>query len=479
MGKRRRKSGGIVVIKKANQLIESRYRFDIWETRFFLSILSQIRRDDNDFQVYRVWYKDVIRAFNLKSNQSYHLLREAAKSIMSKSFFVSYEKDGTTREVQYHILRKIDYLKDGKEGQGRESQEYIDVTIEQEMKPFFLQLQRNFTAYDLRNVVKLGAYPIRVYELLKQYESIGERTMDIEEIKRMFEITKEYPRFPDFFRWVVSPAIKEINSHTDLLVTDCIKVKEGKKVVSLRFVFRRKPDEDVPHTRSRVVPKPLELPFQPNELKPVAEVADVLPKKTKDFLFNKFQEEVVQQFGVTATAFLELLDGCTEKQVGQAIRVTRRAKVNNQIKTSVPGFFINALRNGYTDPKEEQMRRQEQEEQKSKAVGALRQELDELREAAADLINEQIKLLTVSQPDVTMTAIASLKNNPYAKVIVEKKEKTAKKELELEDYRRDKMLRDLVRQAIVEQHPDSFSEILADYEPRIKKLEEEIRNLSK
>ncbi|MBI1226033.1 MAG: RepB family plasmid replication initiator protein [Bacteroidetes bacterium] len=479
MGKRRRKSGGIVVIKKANQLIESRYRFDIWETRFFLSILSQIRRDDDDFQVYRVWYKDVIRAFNLKSNQSYNLLREAAKSIMSKSFFVSYEKDGTTREVQYHILRKIDYLKDGRDGQPRESQEYIDVTIEQEMKPFFLQLQRNFTAYDLRNVVKLGAYPIRVYELLKQYESIGERTMDIEEIKRMFEITKEYQRFPDFFRWVVSPAIKEINSHTDLLITDCIKVKEGKKVVSLRFVFRRKPDEDIPHVRSRVVPKPLELPFNGKVIGDVAEVSDVPQTTMRDILFNKYQADVVQKFGVTPTVFLELLEDCTEDQVAQAIRVTQRAKANNQIKTSVPGFFVNSLRNGYTDVKEEQLRRQTEEVEKGRIVETLRGELEMLREVAADRINEQIKTLTAEEPDVTLKAIASLRDNPYAKVIVEKKEKTAKKELELEDYRRDKMLRYLVRQAIVEQHADSFAEILAEYEPKIKVLEEKMKTMSR
>ena len=479
MGKRKRKSGGIVVIKKANQLIESRYRFDIWETRFFLSILSQIRRDDDDFQVYRVWYKDVIRAFNLKSNQSYSLLREAAKSIMSKSFFVSYEKDGTTREVQYHILRKIDYMKDGQEGQKRESQEYIDVTIEQEMKPFFLQLQRNFTAYDLRNVVKLGAYPIRVYELLKQYESIGERTLDIEEIKRMFEITKEYPRFPDFFRWVVSPAIKEINSHTDLMITDCIKVKEGKKVVSLRFVFRRKPDEDVPHTRSKVAQKPLELPFDHKQLVPVQEVPDILRKSERDILFNKFQEEVVQGFGVTATSFLEMIDGCTEQQVSQAIRVTRRAKANNQIKTSVPGFFINALRNGYTDPKEEELKKRSLAEEKGRVVEALRQELDGLREEAAQLINDKIKLLTSEQPEVTEQAIASLRDNPYAKVIVEKKEQSSRKELDLDDYRRDKVLRDLVRQAIVEQHPAVFGAIMEKYQPRIQALEESIRTVSR
>ena len=31
----------IVLIKKSNNLVESRYKFDIWETRFFLSILAQ------------------------------------------------------------------------------------------------------------------------------------------------------------------------------------------------------------------------------------------------------------------------------------------------------------------------------------------------------------------------------------------------------------------------------------------------------
>ena len=45
-------------------------------------------------------------------------------------------------------------------------------------------------------------------------------------------------------------------------------------------------------------------------------------------------------------------------------------------------------------------------------------------------------------------------------MVLEKKEKSNKKPLELEDYRKDKMLRDLVRQAIVEQHPNFFNEIM-------------------
>lgn len=127
-----------------------------------------------------------------------------------KSFYVRYEDDGKPREVQYHILRELDYSTQGKEGRD-ESQEYIDLTIEQKMKPLLLQLQKSFMTYDLRNVTKLGMYATRIYEFLKQYEVIGNRTFEIEEMKRMFELEKEYPRFPNFFQKVIQPAVKEIN----------------------------------------------------------------------------------------------------------------------------------------------------------------------------------------------------------------------------------------------------------------------------
>ena len=159
-----KKNKGITLIRKSNDLIEARYKFDVWETRFFLSVLAQIRREDNDFSIYRVWYKDIVKMFNLKTHQSYDMLREGAKKLMNKSFYVRYEDKGKPREMQYHILRKIDYSTQGKEGRS-ENQEYIDLTIEQEMKPFLLQLQKSFTTYDLRNETKLGTYAIRIYEL--------------------------------------------------------------------------------------------------------------------------------------------------------------------------------------------------------------------------------------------------------------------------------------------------------------------------
>lgn len=233
----------IVLIKKSNNLVESRYKFDIWETRFFLSILAQIRKDEADLRKYRIWYKDIIKTFGLNSGDAYASLRDAAKSLIRKPVRTSYYVDGVKREQEASLITQIDYMAEGKEGSA--NHEYIDVMVQDNMKPFLLQLQKNFTAYDLRNVVKLGVYSVRMYELLKQYESIGTRTLTIDEMKIMFELSHEYQKYNDFYRWVIKPSEEEINRYTDIQILNIEKLKEGRKITALRFKFRKKTDTEL------------------------------------------------------------------------------------------------------------------------------------------------------------------------------------------------------------------------------------------
>ena len=82
------------------------------------------------------------------------------------------------------------------------------------------------------------------YELLKQYELIGERTLVYEDLKKMLELD-HYSMFGTFYQRVISPAIEEINKNTDLFIYDVHKLKDGKKVVALHFYFRRKNEEEL------------------------------------------------------------------------------------------------------------------------------------------------------------------------------------------------------------------------------------------
>lgn len=462
---------GISLVKKSNQLIEARYKFDVWETRFFLALLSHIRREDEDFKPYRIWYRDLIKTFGLKSNQSYDLLREAARSLMQKSFKVTnVTESGIKRDKEYHIVRTVDYMAEGEEHKvGAAQEEFIDVTFEPEMRPLLLQLQKNFTAYDLRNVVKLGTYPIRIYELLKQYESIGHRTLGFEEMKRMFELENEYPLFANFFQRIIEPSIRDINEYTDLRVTNTEKIKHGKKVVSVKFIFEAKTEADLRRLRGEVAaPPPVEEEKAPKRqaAKQAATTAE------KDHLIKTLFDEVVHKLGVTPSVFLDLLDHHTEEQIRQAMRVTRRARMNNQIKTNEAGFFVQALKAGYTDPKEEAARRKAAEAAQKAKEEAVKIRLLELEKEKSAAINDRIRQLTNSDATVTDRAIESLRQSPLVQPVIERMQETLQRPLVVEDYRQDALLREMVKRAIMELNRSQFADLFALFEHKSREISE-------
>ena len=57
-------------------------------------------------------------------------------------------------------------------------------------------------------------------------------------MKKMFELEDKYPLFANFYAKVIAPSVKEINEHTDLLVTKAEQIKEGKKTKAIRFEFK-------------------------------------------------------------------------------------------------------------------------------------------------------------------------------------------------------------------------------------------------
>jgi plasmid replication initiation protein len=393
---------GIVLIKKSNNLVESRYKFDIWETRFFLSILSNIQKENTDFKTYRIRYKDIIKTFGLKSGDAYASLRDAAKSLMRKTVRTSYSLNGVAREQERNLISTIDYLSEGQTGV--ENHEYIDVVVHEEMKPFLLQLSKNFTAYDLRNVAQLGVYSIRLYELLKQYESIGSRTLKVDEMKTMFELNTEYPKYNDFYRWVIKPSEAEINKHTDLSILEIEKLKEGRKVVALRFKFRAKTQQELTKLRGNPfqetlfdglpAPQIIEISEEETEYvevveidKKAAEEKIVMPKfleETKiettttestaqDKLIFELSPVVVTKFGVSFKVFMGLIEQYTEGEIRQAVQVTEKAVQIGKVE-NIAGFFVEAVRAKYSDPK--QKKKQVETEQKAKIAEAKRVEVD-------------------------------------------------------------------------------------------------------
>lgn len=461
----------VTLIKKSNDLIEARYKFDVWEMRIFLTLISQIRREDNEFNVYRLWYRDIAKLFRLHKRANYDFLRQAVLSLMDKKFVVSTVQDGFRRKEVYHIIRKVNYLEEGQEGKkGYENQEYVDLKIEEEMKPLLLQLQRSFTAYDLDNVVNLGVYAVRIYELLKQYESIGHRLLGFDELKTMFELENEYPEFANFYRRVIEPSVREINETTDLFISDVERMKEGKKIVAIRFRFHRNSVKVTEPTTLLLDTSPPPIKHDTNggmvnPKKSTIEIAEQLPTET-DNRFMVFFPKVVESLGITPTVFIELLKNYTDEQFEQAIRVTYRAKIEGQIKTNASGFFVQALKKGFTDQKEERLKKEKKEEAQKRFA-------EQIADCEADKENrifDRIKEITSANSHLTLDAIEALKFTEAGKNAILVEEDTLGRPLLVEDFRQNRTLRKLLIETLFVKNIEKFSDILTDHDTKIAEL---------
>jgi plasmid replication initiation protein len=458
------KNKGIKLIRKSNDLVEARYKFDIWETRVFTKLLTIIRPDDIDFQPFRIYLRDVIDDFKLhKDKASYQLLREATDNLLQKVFYVPYEVENAIRERKYPIIIMSDTMKEAKDEGARVKNEYVEVCIHPEMKPLLLQLKEKFTSYDIENITSLKSnYTLRIYEHLKQYERIGRRQLDIEYLKRIFEITTEYPLFANFYQKVIEPAFHDINHFTDLTITKIGKLKRSRKVESLLFEFHRK------------APKDMVKAGQPTVTE--TEVVEVSTQKDSDTLFLKFQKKVVVDFGVSPTVFLAELQGKTDADIQKAIRVTEETQKTGSIK-NLAGFFIQALRRNFTNEIEEKKVKKQKVAEQQERITKLKQEIVTLKEEQTNDIFKRIRELTLAKPEITDEAIHHIKSSPLKSRFIQNLEHTMGKTLTTQDFRDHPDLRHTVIETIYELYQAEFMDITEGYRTHIENRQMELKEL--
>ena len=225
MAKRKKKNekrGVVRLVRKSNDLVEAKYKFDIWETRVFTKMLTMVRMDDADFKDYRIYLSDVIDEFGLKSNKdAYQWLKRGARKLMTKIITVVRETE--EGPMEFHTPIAVGVENPLNVEASNEDLSFIDVSFHPKMKPYLLALKSKFTTYDVQNILKLpSAYSIRIYELLKQYERIGKRKFEIQELKEIIGVIEEveengrkkmidnYPLYGNFRQRVLLKAQKDL-----------------------------------------------------------------------------------------------------------------------------------------------------------------------------------------------------------------------------------------------------------------------------
>lgn len=222
-----------LTVRKSNQLIQ-RNRFDLSlrEQRLLLYCISRIKPTDKGTETYEIAIRDVCKACGIDetiNGGSYNAMKAALKKLDSFNFEL---KEPTGRVHLVHWIRSVVIDPENK------NQAKVHFEFDPKIVPYLFDVRKFFTQYELRGVLLMkSVYGIRLYELLKSYANIREKEFELDELRHILGAeSKSYEKYGLFRTNVLDPAIRDINTCSDLKV-DYIEFKSGRKVVNIRFVI--------------------------------------------------------------------------------------------------------------------------------------------------------------------------------------------------------------------------------------------------
>ena len=216
------------LVVKSNQVIEASYRLSVVEQRVVLSAIAKIPKmcEVSDDEIYTVSVQD-LQALGVHEKTAYRDLKEAVNRLYERSISL----DIDDKLIKMRWVQRIEFT---------ENQSIVALRFSKDILPFISNVKANFTQYMLSEVSKMqGAYSVRVYELLVQYKTTGDRSISIEDFRFMLDLGTRYKQFNDLLKRVIEPSINEINEQSDLKVT-ATPQKTGRKFTHIKFTIKQK-----------------------------------------------------------------------------------------------------------------------------------------------------------------------------------------------------------------------------------------------
>ena len=224
------KRGNSMLVTKANAIVEASYRLTLQEQRLVLFCVAQVdsRIPLEEQRTFTVEATPFRETFGLSSEKVYEELKDAAVRLFERKVTMSDAQTG-----QETLLRWVSMIR----YQNRRGR--VVLNFSPEMLPFISALKDRFTSYPLESVARLtSTFAIRLFEVLAQYAGLGRRQISVEQLRRWLDCVDSYPRFSEFERWVIAPAVTQLNERSELRVR-YDKIKVGRNVSHFEFVIGR------------------------------------------------------------------------------------------------------------------------------------------------------------------------------------------------------------------------------------------------
>ena len=370
------------LIVKDNALVEASHKLGEVEQRLVLLAILKARNVGDTIEQLKdkmltIHADDYIANFGGTRQGAYKALKQAVMGLYRAEWGYKYLTDKGEQRVRYErFTQSADY------GEGEGTVKFMFSTA---IIPMLVQLERNFTAYEIKQVAELSSqYAMRLYEFLLQKldrkKGNGWLDISLDELRfRLGLLPREYSLMSNFKKFVLDRAIKQINEHTDL-TTSYTQKKQGRKIVGFHFDFECK--------------------------KPKATAKKPSKSQEQDELTPRDDQE--RQIIAENNAYAAQI-GATERHRKNLVRKTLRE--HREAQEQAEQAKKDQAEQARQEAKQEQLAKDKLEQEKQKILATFDADFAKLQAQAQDFVCANKHMITSGIERV------ALNNSDYAKIL--------------------------------------------------------------
>ena len=185
--------------------------------------------------------KEFSEVFETDIDNSYRYLKKAINKLMKTDIKV--ERPENNSIVRINVCSQAEYKK-------REGAIIIEFT--DRIMPYLSQVRQKFVLYNLKEIANFNSiYTTHLYELIQQFKDTGYLIRSVEQLREIFAVGTKFKAYKDLKRRTFDHACKEINNNYEMNL-GYEEIKEGRKVVAVKFVFKKTKIHKVTNQRTGI-----------------------------------------------------------------------------------------------------------------------------------------------------------------------------------------------------------------------------------
>ena len=224
-------------VVQSNNFVNTKQHLNKNEGKLIRTAIMQIKREDKELKPYVITVSEFADLIGTSKNDVYRDIRKICMGITKKPVEIKQKREVTGKIVEQWAAIPWTKRCEYDTGTGM-----IYITLNDELKPFLLDLQEQYTQYTLDNILGMKSqYGFRLFELIQSRimarvipkSGISVEVM-LDDLRDSLGLEGKYKTFGSLRQKVIDAGVQDINTYTLYRVTYDY-IKERSKIIGLRF----------------------------------------------------------------------------------------------------------------------------------------------------------------------------------------------------------------------------------------------------